>query len=99
VGGGVFLVPSLVLGFGLSQHLAQGTSLVAILPTAAVGAFIHYRRGNVNLPAVAWIGAVGAPAAVLGASLALALPQTVLILVFGAFLLVAASRIWSTRAV
>jgi len=98
VGGGVFLVPAMVLGFGLSQHVAQGTSLVAILPTAAVGAFIHSRQGNVDCRAAAWIGGIGAPAAVLGASLALALPQTVLILIFGAFLLVAASRMWPGRA-
>ncbi len=98
VGGGVFLVPAMVLGFGLSQHVAQGTSLVAILPIAAVGAFVHFRQGNVDCRAAAWIGGIGAPAAVLGASLALALPQTVLILIFGAFLLVAASRMWPGRA-
>jgi uncharacterized protein len=94
VGGGVFLVPTMVLGFGLSQHVAQGTSLVAILPTAAVGAFVHSLQGNVDWRAAAWIGGIGAPAVVLGASLALALPQTVLILIFGAFLLLAASRMW-----
>lgn len=98
VGGGVFLVPAMVLGFGLSQHVAQGTSLVAILPTAAVGAFVHFRQGNLDWRAAAWIGGIGAPAAVLGASLALALPQTVLILIFGAFLLVAASRMWPGQA-
>lgn len=98
VGGGVFLVPTMVLGFGLSQHLAQGTSLVAILPTAAVGALMHHRRGNVDVRAAALIGGVGAPAALLGASLALALPQTVLILIFGAFLVAAATRMWPGRA-
>jgi uncharacterized membrane protein YfcA len=84
----------MVLGFGLSQHVAQGTSLVAILPTAAVGAFIHHRQGNVDLRAAAWIGGVGAPAALLGARVALALPQEILIFIFGAFLLLAASRLW-----
>jgi len=98
VGGGVFLVPAMVLGFGLSQHLAQGTSLVAILPTAAIGALMHYRRDNVDVRAAAWIGGVGAPAALVGASLALALPQTVLILIFGAFLVAAATRMWPRRA-
>jgi uncharacterized membrane protein YfcA len=97
IGGGVFTVPTLALGFGLSQHLAQGTSLVAILPTAIVGAITHYRLGNVDLRLAAWIGGIGAPSALIGASLALALPQTVLILIFGVFLLVAARQVWPAR--
>lgn len=94
VGGGIFLVPTMVIGFGMGQHLAQGTSLLAILPTAAVGAATHFRRGNVDVRAGAWIGVAGVPAALLGASLALGLPQGVLAGLFGAFLLLAASRMW-----
>ncbi len=97
VGGGIFLVPTMVSGFGLGQHLAQGTSLVTILPTAAVGAATHLRRGNVDLRAAAWIGAVGVPAALAGAALALALPQPVLAVLFGLFLLFAAYRVSPRR--
>lgn len=97
VGGGIFLVPTLVIGFGLGQHLAQGTSLVAILPTAAVGAITHLRRGNVDVRAAAWIGAAGIPTALAGAALALALPQASLAVLFGFLLLYAASRIWPRR--
>jgi uncharacterized membrane protein YfcA len=97
IGGGVLTVPTLTLAFGLSQHLAQGTSLVAILPTAIVGAVTHYRLGNVDLKMAAWIGGIGAPSALIGASLALALPQTVLILIFSVFLLVAARQVWPGR--
>lgn len=94
VGGGIFIVPTLVIGFGLSHHLAQGTSLVAILPTAAVGAFTHHRRGNVDVRAAAWIGVAGIPTALAGAFLALSLPQSALAVLFGLLLLFAASRIW-----
>lgn len=97
VGGGIFLVPTLVLGFGLSHHLAQGTSLVAILPTAAVGAFTHFRRGNVDVRTAARIGVAGIPPALVGAFLALSLPQAALAVLFGFLLLFAASRIWPTR--
>ncbi|GAC1666737.1 MAG: sulfite exporter TauE/SafE family protein [Candidatus Dormibacteraceae bacterium] len=97
VGGGIFLVPTLVIGFGLSQHLAQGTSLVAILPTAAVGAITHLRRGNVDVRAAAWIGVAGIPTALVGAALALALPQAVLAVLFGLLLVYAAARIWPRR--
>jgi uncharacterized protein len=97
VGGGIFLVPTLVIGFGLSHHLAQGTSLVAILPTAAVGALTHFRRGNVDVRTAAWIGVAGIPTALAGSFLALSLPQSSLAVLFGFLLLYAASRMWPRR--
>ena len=47
VGGGGVMVPPLVIFIGMPQHLAQGTSLLAMLPGSAVGAYTHYRLGNV----------------------------------------------------
>ncbi|HXN22694.1 MAG TPA: sulfite exporter TauE/SafE family protein [Candidatus Dormibacteraeota bacterium] len=50
VGGGVLLVPLLVLIFNFDQHRAQGTSLVALVPPTGVLAFAeYYRAGQVNL--------------------------------------------------
>ena len=97
VGGGIFIVPALAIGFGLAQRVAQGTSLVAILPTALVGAWTHYRNGEVDVRVAGWIAIAGAPAALVGAALALWLPQRLLVILFGAFLLVAAWRIWPRR--
>jgi uncharacterized membrane protein YfcA len=97
VGGGVFLVPTMVVGFGLAQRVAQGTSLVAILPTAAVGAITHYRHGNVDLRSAGWIAAAGIPASLVGAALALWLPERILLGLFGLFLLFAALRTWPRR--
>jgi uncharacterized membrane protein YfcA len=97
VGGGVFIVPTLVLGFGLAQRVAQGTSLVAILPTAAIGAMTHYRHGNVDVRAAGWIAVAGVPAALIGAALALWLPVRVLAGLFGLFLIFAAIRTWPRR--
>ena len=49
VGGGVLLVPLLVIVFGFEQHCAQGTSLVALVPPTGLLAFINYARaGEVN---------------------------------------------------
>lgn len=49
VGGGVLLVPLLVLLFGFEQHNAQGTSLVALVPPVGILAFINYAHaGHVN---------------------------------------------------
>ena len=97
VGGGVFIVPALVLGFGLVQRVAQGTSLVAILPTAAIGAITHYRHGNVDVRAAGWIAVAGVPAALIGAVLALWLPVRILAGLFGLFLIYAALRTWPRR--
>jgi uncharacterized protein len=97
VGGGVFLVPTMVVGFGLTQRIAQGTSLVAILPTAVVGAWTHHRHGNLDLNAAARIASAGVPAALAGAALALLLPERVLLGLFGLFLLFATYRTWPRR--
>jgi len=97
VGGGVLVVPLLALGFGIGQRVAQGTSLIAILPTAAIGALTHQRSGNVDLRAASWMAAGGVPAALLGSALALWLPARALGGLFGVFLLVAATRMWPTR--
>ncbi|MBP1764585.1 MAG: Sulfite exporter TauE/SafE [Firmicutes bacterium] len=50
VGGGIILVPVMVFILGLTQHMAQGISLLVIIPTALSGAYhlhkeklIHYR--------------------------------------------------------
>jgi hypothetical protein len=52
VGGGTISIPAMVLLLGVEQHTAQGVSLAAMMFTALVGAFIHYRQGNVKLSAV-----------------------------------------------
>ena len=94
VGGGIVLVPALTLAFGVPQAVAQGTSLATIVPTALSGAVAQGREGNVQRRAAAWMVAVGLVGAGAGALLALALPTELLARVFGAFLLVAAWRLW-----
>jgi uncharacterized membrane protein YfcA len=98
VGGGILVVPLLALGFGIGQRVAQGTSLIAMLPTAAIGALTHHRNGNVDVRAASWMAAAGVPAAIVGSALALWLPARVLGGLFGIFLLIAATRMWPRRA-
>jgi uncharacterized protein len=51
IGGGVLLVPLLGLLFGFSQHRAQGTSLVALIPPTGILAFLEYAKaGYVSWP-------------------------------------------------
>ena len=46
VGGGVLLVPLLVLLFAFDQHTAQGTSLVALVPPVGLLAFLNYSKAH-----------------------------------------------------
>jgi hypothetical protein len=46
IGGGVLLVPLLVLLFAFGQHRAQGTSLVALIPPTGVLALLAYAKGG-----------------------------------------------------
>ena len=95
VGGGVLFVPIMVIGFRFSQHLAQGTSLAAILPTSIVGAATHYRAGNLELRPALLMGLIGAVAAVAGGLIAVRLLHADLLArIFGLFLLFSAYRLW-----
>ncbi|MBF0563639.1 MAG: sulfite exporter TauE/SafE family protein [Nitrospirae bacterium] len=49
VGGGTIMVPAMVLVLGFGQHLAQGVSLLAMVPAGSVGAYTHWKLGNVQI--------------------------------------------------
>ena len=98
VGGGILFVPALVLVLGLTQLHAEASSLLAILPTAAVGTWRQRRYGNTDLKAAAWIGAGSIAGVELGVLIAEALPGHVLRKLFGVLLLVTAGQlVWRTR--
>jgi uncharacterized protein len=86
VGGGILMVPFLTLAVGLSQHSAEATSLVVVLPTAIVASLELRRRGVGDLPTALRFGVAGAVGGVGGALLALALPGSALRIVFAVFL-------------
>ena len=102
VGGGIIIVPLLVLGFGVGQHTAEGTSLLAILPGALTGAIAHHRRGYVSAWHSRWLAAGGVAGALVGALVALSLPDHVLARGFGVLLLLVGIRTvrrgWLVRA-
>jgi len=51
VGGGIIMVPAMVLLAGMAQQRASATSLASIIPIAAVGAVIFGQADSVNLAA------------------------------------------------
>jgi len=98
VGGGIVYVPALVTLYGFEQHLAQGTSLAVIVPTALVAAVAHSRRGQVDWRLAALLGTGGLAGGWLGARLALALDAPLLRTLFAAFLVLMALRmLWRAR--
>ena len=93
VGGGTLMVPFLTLAVGMSQHAAEATSLLVVLPTAIVASFFLQRKSVGDLKLALRIGVLGAVGGVLGALLALALPGHVLKIVFAIFLGLVAVRL------
>ena len=96
IGGGAIMVPAMVVLLGLSQHVAQGTSLVVIIPTAISGAVTHFRMGNVRLASAAWLSLGGIVGAAAGALAALATPDEALRLLFGGYLAFTGLRMVAT---
>ena len=97
VGGGLLFVPTL-LGLGLGQLEAEATSLLAILPTAAVGAWRQHRYGNLRVRSAALLGIASVAGVGLGALIATSLPEHVLRRLFGLFLLLVAGQLaWRGR--
>ena len=84
VGGGILMVPFMVIVLGLGQHVAEGTSLLVIVPTALVGALVHAREGLVDVPAAAWLAVGGVVGAWLGAMWGLELSDDLLRNLFAA---------------
>ena len=87
IGGGSIMVVAMVLLTGFSQYTAQGSSLLAMVPAGAVGAYTHWRLGNVVtrvLPGLICGIVIGTYC---GGSLALHLSEAHLRLVFAAMLI------------
>jgi uncharacterized membrane protein YfcA len=78
VGGGVLFVPGLVIFLGLGQHQAEATSLLAIVPVAAVGTFKQDGYGNVRRKDALLMGLLSIAGAAAGVALANALSGTAL---------------------
>jgi len=94
VGGGIIFVPALALVLGLTQVVAEATSLLAIVPVAILGTWQQRRTGDVHLRDAVIIGLGSIVTAVLAALVADALPQNVLRILFAVFMVVIAIRIW-----
>lgn len=94
VGGGILVVPALVVILRLDQRLANGTSLGAVLPISVSSLVTYWSHGNVDWPMALWLalGAVGG--AVLGTRWIHSLPRHVLGYMFTVILVITAIRLF-----
>jgi uncharacterized protein len=92
VGGGILFVPTLVL-LGLGQLEAQATSLLAILPTVAAGTWNQRRYGNLRVDSAAVLGLASVGGVLVGAWIAISLPEDSLRRLFALLLLIVAARL------
>jgi hypothetical protein len=86
IGGGAFLIAGMVLFVGMNQHIAQGSSLLSMVPAAAVGSYTHWRHGNVVTRILPGLAAGIILGAFLGGVAANHLPEQTLKVIFAVVL-------------
>lgn len=97
VGGGILFVPTLV-ALGLGQIEAQGTSLLAMIPTVVVGAWNQRRYGHLRVRTALVVGMSSIVGVEVGARVVIELPEALIRRLFGVLLFgVAAQLVWRTR--
>ncbi|MBL7661161.1 sulfite exporter TauE/SafE family protein [bacterium] len=87
LGGGVILIPALIAIFGINPHLAMGTSLAVIIPTAVSGVIRQFQYNNVDLKLAVYIMIGSVVGAWIGATISNQLSVAVLKKAFGVMLI------------
>ncbi|MCB0918583.1 MAG: sulfite exporter TauE/SafE family protein [Actinobacteria bacterium] len=95
VGGGIILVPTLVLLVGLGIDGARGTSLLVVIITALTASFTNLRTGRADASIGIRAGLAGTPAAILGALVGQWVPEQLASALFALLMLVAAFQVLS----
>lgn len=90
VGGGVVMVPLLVLWLGFDERVATGTSLAAIVVIATVATLVHGAYGNVHVSDGVLVGVPAIGGVILGTELQRRISTKAISLVFAALLVVVA---------
>lgn len=93
VGGGALFAPGLVIFLGETQLHAEATSLVAIVPTALVGAWRQRHYGNLRLREGLTLGVLAIGGSVAGVAIANTVPERVLRGIFAVFILFIAAQL------
>lgn len=92
VGGGIVMVPGLVILTGADASTARGTSLFVIILTALTATVTNLRHGLVVVSVAGVAGLVGVPAGLAGAALGQWLPERVALALFAGLLVLSGFR-------
>jgi len=93
IGGGLVVIPALVMFMGMTQQQAQGTSLAMMLPPIGIiAAYNYYKAGHVDLKIAMILACMFIVGSYFGSKLAIRLPQDTLKKIFGVFLLLVAIK-------
>lgn len=99
IGGGVIMVPAMVVILGMPPVIAKGTSAAVIVPTAIMGTIRNRTKANVDIRVAAVVGGFGAASAVVGGTISDRLSDRVSNVMFAALLLfVAITQLLSLRS-
>ena len=98
VGGGILMIPLLIIFLGLTQHQAQGTALFAMLPPIGILAAInYYKEGFVKWEYAIVIAFTFVIGGYLGSKLSLSLPPQTVRRIFGVIMLLGAIKLISSK--
>lgn len=92
VGGGIVMVPAMVLGLGVPAAVAKGTSLAVIVPTAVMGTWRNRATGNADLRLAVTLGLAGTVSAYLGSKVSIGMSERLSAGLFAALLVVVSIR-------
>lgn len=94
VGGGIIVVPLLVLWLGFSQHMAQGTMVfIFLLPTSILGFWAYHKAGNIDIPAAILVSIGMVLGTWIGAAYAQQVPAPLLKRMFGIVMILAGLKL------
>ena len=99
IGGGIVMVPAMVVIFGMVPVIAKGTSVAVIVPTSIMGTIRNRKTAYVDLKVAAIAGLCGVVTAVIGGTIADGISTGVSNVMFACLLLfVAGTQIATLRS-
>lgn len=92
VGGGIVMVPALVIAAGMNSVVARGTSLLVIVGSAISGTWANLRKGNIEISYALLSGLAGIPSTFFGVYLSHLVPQRITLILFAVILIAIATQ-------
>ena len=98
IGGGVIMIPLMIILLGFTQHEAQGTSLAVLaIPVTFLAAYNYYAEGHVNWKYTVVIAAAFVIGGFFGSKFAVKIDQSILKKIFGVVLILAAVKLFISK--